>query len=147
MPRTKTKKTKTLCLYPNKEEVYDNKRCILLWNRDEYGLSILTMKNAKGSELYEKPIFYIPLRTFMRCGAFWSALHLHTVFWEPKPYNIERNFQETERTKGAYLIEFAPDIAPICKGGPNNASKNYTIGLVIQKQMKRLLKLLCFRIR
>jgi len=116
MPRTKTKKTKTLCLCPNKEEVYDNKRCILLWNRDEYGLSILTMKNAKGSELYEKPIFYIPLRTFMRCGAFWSALHLYTVFWEPKPYNIERNFQETERTKGAYLIEFAPDIAPICKG-------------------------------
>jgi hypothetical protein len=52
----------------------------------------------------------------MRCGAFWSALHLHTIFWEPKPYNIERNFQETERTKGAYLIELAPDIAPICKG-------------------------------
>jgi hypothetical protein len=108
----KTKKTKTLC----KEEVYDNKRCILLWKQSEYGLTILTMKNAKGSELYGKPIFYIPLRTFMSCGAFWSALHLCTIFWEPKPYNIERSFQETERIKGAYLIEFATDMAPICKG-------------------------------
>jgi hypothetical protein len=114
MPR-KIKKTKTLC--PDKEEeLYDNKRCILIWSRGEYGLTIMTMKNAKGSELYEKPIFYIPLRTFMRCGAFWSALHLSTIFWEPKPYNMERKFQETERTKGAYLIAFAPDIAPICKG-------------------------------
>ena len=111
----KTKKTKTP--FPNKEkEPYDNKRCILIWKHDEYGLTIVTMKNAKGSELYEKPIFYIPLRTFMRCGAFWSALHLCTIFWEPKPYNIERQFEETERIKGAYLIAFAPDIAPICKG-------------------------------
>ena len=127
MPR-RTKKTKTLCLCPNKEELHDNKLCILLWKRDEYGLSIITMKNAKGSELYERPIFYIPLRTFMRCGAFWSALRLSTKFWEPKPYNIaclacnlqrrtiERQFKETEMTKGAYLIEFAPDISPICKG-------------------------------
>jgi hypothetical protein len=113
MPKTKIKKTKTLSPH---EEPYDNKRCILIWKRDEYGLTILTMKNAKGSELYEKPIFYIPLNVFMRCGAFWSALHLCTIFWEPKPYNIERTFKETERIKGAYLIEFAPDIAPICKG-------------------------------
>jgi len=115
MPR-KTKKTKTPCPDKEEEEEHDNKRCILIWSRQEYGLTIVTMKNAKGSELYEKPIFYIPLRTFMRCGAFWSALHLHTIFWEPKPYNMERNFQETERTKGAYLIAFAPDIVPICKG-------------------------------
>ncbi len=90
MPRTK--KIKTLC--PDKdEEVYDNKRCILLWKRNEYGLTILTMKNAKGSELYEKPIFYIPLKIFMRCSAFWSALYLCTIFWEPKPYRtkISRN--------------------------------------------------------
>jgi hypothetical protein len=110
----KTNKTKTLCHH--KENEYDNKRCVILWKRDEYGLTILTMKNAKGSELYGKPIFYIPLRTFMRCGAFWSTLHLCTVFWEQRPYHIERTFQETERIKGAYLIEFAPDIAPICKG-------------------------------
>ena len=114
MPRkTMPRKTKTLC--PNKEH-YDNKRCILIWKRDEYGLTILTMKNAEESKLYEKPIFYIPLRTFMRCDAFWSALHLSTIFWEPKPYNIERPFKETERIKGAYLTAFAPDIAPICKG-------------------------------
>jgi hypothetical protein len=112
----KTKKTKTPCPDKEEEEEHDNKCCILIWSRQEYGLSILTMKNAKGSELYEKPIFYIPLRTFMRCGAFWSALHLCTVFWEQRPYNIERTFKETERIKGAYLIEFAHDIAPICKG-------------------------------
>jgi len=115
--RTTKTKTKTICSNKEEEdkEQYDNKRCILIWSPREYGLTILTMKNAKGSELYEKPIFYIPLRIFMRCGAFWSALHLSTIFWEQKPYNIERSFQETERIKGAYLIEFAPDIASICK--------------------------------
>ena len=112
MPRTKKK---TLC--PDKdEEVYDNKRCILLWKRNEYGLTILTMKNAKGSELYEKPIFYIPLRTFMRCGAFWSELNLCTIFWEQRPYHIEKTFQETEKIKGSYLVAFASDLAPISKG-------------------------------
>jgi hypothetical protein len=114
----KTKKTKTLSSVSHvspHEEPYDNKRCILFWKRDEYGLTILTMKNAKGSELYKKPIFYIPLNVFMRCGAFWSALHLSTIFWEPKPYNIERQFKETEKIKGAYLVAFASDIAPICK--------------------------------
>jgi len=117
MPRRTIKtNTKPLCTSKEDKEQHDNKRCILIWSRGEYGLTILTMKNSKGSELYEKPIFYIPLRIFMRCGAFWSALHLCTIFWEPKPYNIERSFQETERIKGAYLIEFAPDIAPICKG-------------------------------
>ena len=112
----RTNKTKPIC--PNKEpkEHYDNKRCLLIWNSQEYGLTILTMKNAKRSELYKRPLFYIPLRIFMRCGAFWSALHLSTIFWEPKPYNIERSFKETERIKGGYLIAFAPDIAPICKG-------------------------------
>lgn len=94
----------------------ENKRCILIWSPKEYGLTILTMKNAKGSELYEKPIFYIPLRIFMRCGAFWSALHLSTIFWEQRPYQIERTFQETERIKATYLTEFALDIAPTCKG-------------------------------
>ena len=110
MPRTKS--TKTLC--PDTDD-YDNKRCILLWKRDEYGLTILTMKNAKGCELYEKPIFYIPLKTFMRCGAFWSALNLSTKYWEQRPYHTERTFKETEKIKGAYLIAYAPDILPICK--------------------------------
>ena len=53
----------------------------------------------------------------MRCGAFWSALNLCTIFWEQCPYQIERerSFQQIEETKGAYLIAFAPDMAPICK--------------------------------
>ena len=95
----------------------DNKRCVLLWKPEKYGLTILTMNNASKSEGYKKPIFYIPLKTFMRCGAFWSALNLCTVFWERCPYQIERerSFQQIEETKGAYLIAFAPDMAPICK--------------------------------
>lgn len=94
----------------------ENKRCLLIWTPQEYGLTILTMENAKGSEKYNKPIFYIPLRTFMRCGAFWSELNLSTIFWEQRPYHIERTFQETEKIKGEYLIAFASDLAPICKG-------------------------------
>jgi len=91
------------------------KRCLLVWDRNEYGLTILTMENAKNTSYYEKTVFYIPLRTFMRCGSFWSALNLCTIFWEQRPYHIERTFKETERIKGAYLIAFACDVAPICK--------------------------------
>lgn len=92
------------------------KKCILIWNPSKYGLTILTMENAKDSYKYEKPVFYIPLRTFMRCGAIWSALNLSTIFWEQRPYHIERTFQETEKVKGAYLVAFASDLASICKG-------------------------------
>ena len=101
-----------------KEQVVEStyKRCMLIWNPEKYGLTILTMENAKSSEYYEKPIFYIPLRTFMRCGAFWSTLNLCTIFWEQRPYHVERTFQETEKIKGTYLVAFASDIAPICKG-------------------------------
>lgn len=100
----------------NKNEINsENKRCLLIWDRNEYGLTILTMENTKNVNYYEKPIFYIPLRTFMRCGSFWSALNLCTIFWEQRPYHIERTFKETERMKGAYLIEFASDMTPVCK--------------------------------
>lgn len=100
----------------NKQVIEDEyKRCILIWNPDVYGLTVLTMENAKNTKYYEKPIFYIPIKTFMRCGAIWSALNLCTIFWEQRPYHIERTFQETERIKGAYLVAFASDVAPICK--------------------------------
>ena len=105
-----------MCKKNNKNEINSEyKRCLLIWDRNEYGLTILTMENAKNTSYYEKPVFYIPLRTFMRCGSFWSALKLCTVFWEQRPYHIERTFKETERIKGAYLIAFASDMAPICK--------------------------------
>jgi hypothetical protein len=45
----------------------------------------------------------------------WSALNLCTVFWEPPLYGIPRDYKENERVKGAYLIAFASDLAPICK--------------------------------
>jgi len=51
----------------------------------------------------------------MQCGAFWSALNLCTVFWEPPLYGIPHDREENESAKGAYLIEFASDMAPICK--------------------------------
>ncbi len=109
-PTSRTEKTETLFRIKNK-----NKRCVILWKREEYGLTLLTMENAEYSESYKKPIFYIPLNVFMRCGAFWSALNLSTIFWEQRPYHLERTFQETEIIKGAYLIAFAPESAPICK--------------------------------
>ena len=94
----------------------ENKKCILIWKPDVYGLTILTMENADYySKWYQEPIFYIPLRTFMRCGAFWQVLNLCTIFWEQRPYHVERTFQEIEKTKGAYLIEFASNLKPICK--------------------------------
>ena len=87
--------------------------CPIIWDRNEYSVSILTMDNAQDN--YLNPTFYVPLRTFMQCGAFWSALNLCTVFWEPPLYGIPRAHVENERIKGAYLIEFASDLAPICK--------------------------------
>ena len=92
------------------------KSCILIWNPREYGLTITIMENTKRLERYEKPVFYIPLRTFMRCGAFWSALNLCTKYWEQRPYHIERTFKETEKNKGAYLIAYASHLTPISKG-------------------------------
>jgi len=115
-----TEKSKTSKLSSSKSNKKINEKekieseykcCTLIWNTKEYGLTILTMENAKGFERYNKPIFYIPLRTFMRCGAFWSALTLSTIFWEQRPYNIERTFKETEKIKGAYLIAFAPNMS------------------------------------
>jgi hypothetical protein len=107
-PMSRTEKMKT---HFNNE----NKRCVLNWKHKEYILTVLTMENAKKSESYKKPIFYIPLNVFMRCGAFWSALNLSTIFWEQRPYHMERTFQETEKIKGAYLIAFVDDSASICK--------------------------------
>ena len=95
---------------PNK-----HKMCPIIWIRREYTISILTMDNAHHASYLGMPIFYVPLRTFMQCGAFWSALNLCTVFWEPPLYGIPHDREENESAKGAYLIEFASDMAPICK--------------------------------
>ncbi len=88
--------------------------CPIIWDRNEYGVCILTMENAH-IQYNRNPIFYVPLRIFMQCGAFWSALSLCTVFWEPPIYGIPRDHMENERIKGAYLIAFASDLAPMCK--------------------------------
>ena len=94
--------------------VQNDKMCPIIWDRNEYGMCILTMENAH-VQYNRNPMFYVPLRTFMQCGAFWSALNLCTVFWEPPLYGIPRAHVENERIKGAYLIAFASDLAPVCK--------------------------------
>jgi hypothetical protein len=91
-----------------------HKMCPIIWDRNEYGMCILTMENAH-VQYNRNPMFYVPLRTFMQCGAFWSALNLCTVFWEPPLYGIPRAHVENERIKGAHLIAFASDLAPVCK--------------------------------
>ena len=92
----------------------ENKRCPIMFIKNDFSISILTMENAH--HYYQGyPMVYIPLRDFMKCGGVWSALSLCTVFWEPPLYGIERDPVNNERIKGAYLIEFASDLAPICK--------------------------------
>ena len=91
-----------------------HKMCPIIHNRNEYSLSILTMENAHGYGI-GMPIFYVPLRKFMQCGGLWSPIRLCTIFWEPPLYGIQRDPLDNERIKGAYLIAFASDLAPICK--------------------------------
>lgn len=98
----------------NRSTVNDYKMCPIMWVRNECSIVILTMENAQ-SQYQCYPMFYVPLHTFMQCGGLWSVLNLCTVFWEPPPYGIPRDHVEHERIKCAYLIEFAPDLAPICK--------------------------------
>uniref|UniRef100_A0A6C0I489 Uncharacterized protein n=1 Tax=viral metagenome TaxID=1070528 RepID=A0A6C0I489_9ZZZZ len=104
------------------------KMCPIIWDRNECGISILTMENAH-PQYNRNPMFYVPLRKFMQCGGMWSALNLCTVFWEPPLYGIPRDHVENERVKGAYLIAFASDLAPICKEWARAALKqcNYPI--------------------
>jgi hypothetical protein len=90
------------------------KMCPIMWRRDKCGISILTMENAH-PQYNRCPVFYVPLRKFMQCGGLWTVVGLCTVFWEPPLYGIPRDHEENERVKGAYLIEFASDLAPICK--------------------------------
>jgi hypothetical protein len=92
----------------------EHKMCPIIWDRNECGVCILTMENAH-IQYNRNPMFYVPLRKFMQCGGLWSALNLCTVFWEPPLYGIPRDHVENERIKGAYLIAFASDLAPICK--------------------------------
>ena len=92
----------------------ENKMCPIIWNRQKYGLTILTLPNSSAN-YNSKPIFRLPLKKFMNSGAFWSALNLSTIFWEQPLYGMNRNYKENEKIKGAYLIAFASDLAPICK--------------------------------
>lgn len=98
--------------YPINPNAY--KMCPIMWRRDKCGINILTMDNAH-PQYNRCPVFYVPLRKFMQCGGLWTVVGLCTVFWEPPLYGIPRDYEENERVKGAYLIEFASDLAPICK--------------------------------
>jgi hypothetical protein len=90
------------------------KMCPIIWRQDKYGINILTLDNSNGSR-YQKPVFLVPLKKFLQSGAIWQVVNLCTIFWEPPAYGIQRAHLDNERVKGAYLIEFASDLAPLCK--------------------------------
>ena len=115
-PNQQQKKKKKKNKGSNRSPINPNayKMCPITWNRNECGISILTMENAH-PQYNQNPIFYVPLCKFMQCGGLWTVVGLCTVFWEPPLYGIPRDYRENERVKGAYLIEFASDLAPICK--------------------------------
>ncbi len=91
------------------------KMCPIIWCRDKYVINILTLDNSTGSR-YLKPVFRVPLKKFLQSGGIWQVVSLCTIFWEPPAYGIRRTDVDNERVKGAYLIEFASDLAPLCKG-------------------------------
>ena len=102
----------------NMDSAHENKMCPILWIREKYGLTISTL-NKCSTNYNSKPIFRVPLKKFMKSGAFWSALNLCTIFWEQPLYRMNRDYKENEKIKGAYLIAFASDLAPICKAWAN----------------------------
>jgi hypothetical protein len=91
----------------------ENKMCTILWIREKYGISILTKHNFRTHNIY--PEFLIPLHIFLNLGSVWSLLNLCTVFWEQGLYGIPKDYHRNEEIKGAYLVEFASDLAPISK--------------------------------
>jgi hypothetical protein len=103
---------------PNITIKTENKYCPLIFKRGDFSLSVI-------SEQYGLPknsnntIFIIPIREFLACGSIWQAINLSTIFWEKPAFNIERSYYDTQRTKIAYLIAFASDLAPICKHWAN----------------------------
>lgn len=97
----------------------NNKRCPILYRKDKYALEILTLENSTFCSDLHSCVFRIPLHHFMQSGAVWSALNLCTIFWE-KPAWGKPNSLEQEKTKGAYLIAFATNLAPICKTWAND---------------------------
>ena len=110
--KNKKQKNEGSNAYPINPNAY--KMCPIMWRRDKCSISILTMENAH-PQYNQNPMFYVPLRKFMQCSGLWTVVGLCTVFWEPPLYGIPRDYKENERVKGAYLIAFASDLAPICK--------------------------------
>lgn len=92
----------------------ENKYCPIIFSKGKYSLSMLSIDYGLAIKS-TNTIFLVPLREFLACGSIWSELNLCTIFWEPPAYGIKRNELENQKTKIAYLIAFASDLAPICK--------------------------------
>ena len=88
---------------------------MIIWKKDNYGLTIAS-KDKCSLNYNFKPIVRFPLSKFMKCGPIWSVLKLSTIFWEKPLYGIERDITHNEQIKASYLISFASDLVPICKG-------------------------------
>ena len=97
----------------------ENKYCPIIFNRQKYSLSIISL-NSELTSYGSDTKFLIPMREFLACGSLWQVLNLCTIFWEPPLYNRVPNISDTQKTKIAYIIAFASDLAPICKKWAND---------------------------
>jgi len=97
----------------------ENKFCQIIFDRKNYSLSIISANNGLRS-YGSNTKFLVPMREFLSCGSIWRELNLCTIFWESLPYNRVRDNSEIQKTKIAYIIAFASDLAPICKRWAND---------------------------
>lgn len=84
----------------------------LIHNPETYSLALVS-PDDEHTPYYET--FKVPVDLFLSCGAVWTQLNLCTVFWERPAWGIERNADENERIKKAYLLAFPNYDAPISK--------------------------------
>jgi len=109
------------------EHATENMMCPIICERKKYSLALLAPKCRTKAQ---RPTFIVPISTFLKSGAVWTALQLCTIFWEPPIYGIERSWKENEDIKRSYLLAFASYDAPLCKAWAydclmNNRAEEY----------------------
>ena len=115
----------------------EHKMCLIIFDRSNYIATILTLENSNAAlqAAIGYYVFRIPLRTFFRCASIWFELRLVTTFWEPPLYGIPRDYLQTEITKVHYFVEFASDLAPICKAWAMSACLNTVQNIPIDDEV------------
>jgi hypothetical protein len=92
----------------------ENKYCPIILSKGKFSLSLLSLEYGLSKEI-RNTVFLVPCREFIACGSIWRELNLCTIFWEHQAWGMKKDSFENEKTKIAYLIAFASNIAPICK--------------------------------